>query len=180
MTCDKEDTPITFGDGFRLKWGLNSFYNLNLSIGKAVLSRGTLWLLSKCELSAHIFTSSSSYPTITAIEIVCNSCCYGQAGSATHNSRWAPRRYKYLFHWTSTSLFGSPTFRSTRTEQKISLSPLLPTPSPKLSFDFHHQNLREITTNFDWRLDPVIPKVWENLVHIWPASLSLLLLELCS
>jgi hypothetical protein len=59
------------------------------------------------------------------------------------------------------SLFGLPNIQIDQNRNKNSLSPppLLPTPSPKISFDFHHQNLREIATNFDWRLDPVIPKV---------------------
>jgi hypothetical protein len=31
--------------------------------------------------------------------------------------------------------------------------------APKPILDFHHQNLREKAANFDWRGDPLIPKV---------------------
>jgi hypothetical protein len=40
--------------------------------------------------------------------------------------------------------------------------------------------LREKAAKLDWRVDPLIPKVWEHLVHVWSAFLSSLLLELCS
>jgi hypothetical protein len=41
MLHGKEEPPITFVDGFILRGGLILFYISNLSIGKAILSRGT-------------------------------------------------------------------------------------------------------------------------------------------
>jgi hypothetical protein len=41
MLHGKEEPPITLVDGFVLKGGSISFYISNLSIRKAVLSRGT-------------------------------------------------------------------------------------------------------------------------------------------
>jgi hypothetical protein len=48
MLHGKEELLITFLDGFALKGGLISFYISNLSIEKAVLSRGDTPHGSKC------------------------------------------------------------------------------------------------------------------------------------
>jgi hypothetical protein len=41
----------------------------------------------------------------------------------------------------------------------ISLSSIVAPHAPKPILDFHHQNLKEKIANFDWRADPLIPKV---------------------
>jgi hypothetical protein len=41
----------------------------------------------------------------------------------------------------------------------ISLSSIVAPQAPKTILDFHHQNLREKAANFDWRADPLIPKI---------------------
>jgi hypothetical protein len=41
----------------------------------------------------------------------------------------------------------------------ISLSSIIAPQAPKPILDFCHQNLREKAANFDWRADPLIPKV---------------------
>jgi hypothetical protein len=45
-----------------------------------------------------------------------------QAGSAAHNSRWAPRRYKYLFHYTPNVSLRLPNVQIDQNHEKA-LSP---------------------------------------------------------
>jgi hypothetical protein len=58
MLHGKEEPLIAFLDGFAFKGGLISFYISNLSIEKAILSRGTHLLVQNVQPSAHILSKS--------------------------------------------------------------------------------------------------------------------------
>jgi hypothetical protein len=83
MLHGKEELLITFLDGFALKGGLISFYISNLSIEKAVLSRGTHLTVQNVQPSAHILSKASSSIHQIASKIVFQSLLFGECGSAT-------------------------------------------------------------------------------------------------
>jgi hypothetical protein len=71
-----------------------------------------------------------------------------------------PKGYKYPLSWPPTV---TPSSQTVQFDQKqtelISLSSIVAPQAPKSILDFYHQNLREKAANFDWRADPLIPKV---------------------
>jgi hypothetical protein len=59
----------------------------------------------------------------------------------------------------------------------ISLSSIVAPQAPKLILGFHHQNLREKVANFDWRVDPLIPKVKRTFGSCLAGVLEFITLE---
>jgi hypothetical protein len=87
MLYGKEEPSINFMDGNVLKEGLNSFYVLNLSIGKLYYQRGyNIWL----KLCDQVLKSYTKYPH-TSTKIVSSTipscCCFGECGNATPGVR---------------------------------------------------------------------------------------------
>jgi hypothetical protein len=59
----------------------------------------------------------------------------------------------------------------------ISLSSIVAPQAPKPILDFHHENLKEKIANFDWRADPLIPKVKREFGSCLAGVLEFITLE---
>jgi hypothetical protein len=125
MLYGKKDPPITFMDSNALKQGLNSFFVLNLSIGKSYYQGGhNIWL----KLCDQVLKSCTKHPhTSTKIaNSTIPSCCYFR-GCGNAALKWPLRARGYLYFSLSSPTFtSSPTVHLTldRPEPSLSLPPM--------------------------------------------------------